>query len=136
MSASRFLQHHTSGLSFNFKRAIVSTAGGNSVAVGQLNVKNQNTRNNSIGSVVGGGGNKCGIEQQTKKTMATSAKVKKLVTLDCMNPNVIKMEYAVRGPLVIRAAAIEKELNQVNVMVVYLSIFQKVKGFLCSVHPI
>ena len=30
------------------------------------------------------------------------------VTLDNMNPCIKKMEYAVRGPLVIRATAIEK----------------------------
>lgn len=33
------------------------------------------------------------------------------LTLDNMNPNVKKMEYAVRGPLVIRATALEKELQ-------------------------
>merc|ERR1711872_1021447 len=33
------------------------------------------------------------------------------VTLDNMNPCIKKMEYAVRGPLVIRATAIEKELQ-------------------------
>ncbi|CAL4123543.1 unnamed protein product, partial [Meganyctiphanes norvegica] len=33
------------------------------------------------------------------------------VTLDNMNPLVKKMEYAVRGPLVIRATALEKELK-------------------------
>ncbi|KAK8741569.1 hypothetical protein OTU49_002273 [Cherax quadricarinatus] len=35
----------------------------------------------------------------------------RVVTLESVNPNVIKMEYAVRGPLVIRATAIEKELE-------------------------
>ena len=35
------------------------------------------------------------------------------VTLDNMNPCVKKMEYAVRGPLVIRASALEQELKQV-----------------------
>jgi alanine transaminase len=34
--------------------------------------------------------------------------------LDNMNPAVKKMEYAVRGPLVIRATEIEKELAQVS----------------------
>lgn len=47
------------------------------------------------------------------QTMATSAK-RKLITLETMNPNMIKMEYAVRGPLVIRAAEIEKELKAVS----------------------
>lgn len=45
--------------------------------------------------------------------MATSAN-KKLLSLENMNPNVIKMEYAVRGPLVIRAAEIEKEMKEVS----------------------
>lgn len=44
-----------------------------------------------------------------KRTMST-----KTLTLDSMNPNVIKMEYAVRGPLVIRAGEIEKEIKQVR----------------------
>ncbi|KAK6107059.1 Alanine aminotransferase 2 [Brugia pahangi] len=35
-----------------------------------------------------------------------------ILTLQNLNPNVIAMEYAVRGPLVIRALAIEKELNK------------------------
>lgn len=34
------------------------------------------------------------------------------VTLDNMNPNIKVMEYAVRGPLVIRAGQIEKELRE------------------------
>lgn len=34
----------------------------------------------------------------------------RVLTLDNMNPAVLKMEYAVRGPLVIRAAEIQKEL--------------------------
>lgn len=50
-------------------------------------------------------------EQSNKRTMASSAKT---LTLDSMNPNVIKMEYAVRGPLVIRAGEIEKEIKQVQ----------------------
>lgn len=38
----------------------------------------------------------------------------KLITVDNMNPNIIKMEYAVRGPLVIRATEIERELKSVR----------------------
>lgn len=38
----------------------------------------------------------------------------KVITLDNMNTQVKKMEYAVRGPLVIRATAIEKELQAVS----------------------
>lgn len=52
------------------------------------------------------------FQQDNKRTMATSTKT---LTLDNMNPNVIKMEYAVRGPLVIRAGEIEKEIKQVCV---------------------
>lgn len=53
------------------------------------------------------------INQHQSATMATSAK-RQLITLESMNPNMIKMEYAVRGPLVIRAAEIEKELKAVS----------------------
>lgn len=34
----------------------------------------------------------------------------RVLTLENMNPAVIKLEYAVRGPLVIRASEIQKEL--------------------------
>ncbi|VDN02184.1 unnamed protein product [Thelazia callipaeda] len=37
---------------------------------------------------------------------------KHVLTLQTINPNVASMEYAVRGPLVIRALAIEKELEK------------------------
>ncbi|XP_035230625.1 alanine aminotransferase 1-like [Stegodyphus dumicola] len=43
---------------------------------------------------------------------ATSKMSAKTVTLGNMNPNIKRMEYAVRGPLVIRAAEIEKELEK------------------------
>lgn len=49
---------------------------------------------------------------ENKRTMTSSAKP--TLTLDSINPNVIKMEYAVRGPLVIRAGEIEKEIKQVR----------------------
>ena len=39
---------------------------------------------------------------------STSSNMAATVTLDNMNPCIKKMEYAVRGPLVIRATAIEK----------------------------
>uniref|UniRef100_A0A2A4JKB6 Cation-transporting ATPase n=1 Tax=Heliothis virescens TaxID=7102 RepID=A0A2A4JKB6_HELVI len=35
---------------------------------------------------------------------------KKAITMQNLNPNIIKLEYAVRGPLVIRAMELEKEL--------------------------
>lgn len=37
----------------------------------------------------------------------------KVLTLDTMNPNVRRVEYAVRGPIVQRAVQIEKELREV-----------------------
>jgi len=40
----------------------------------------------------------------------SSATTPKTITLDNMNPHIKTMEYAVRGPLVIRATALEKEL--------------------------
>lgn len=49
----------------------------------------------------------------TKRTMSTSTcKRQKCLSLESMNPCVKVMEYAVRGPLVIRAAEIEKELEK------------------------
>lgn len=45
----------------------------------------------------------------SSRTMASKA-----VTIDNINPNILKLEYAVRGPLVIRAAEIEKELEKVR----------------------
>ncbi|XP_022835790.1 alanine aminotransferase 2-like [Spodoptera litura] len=44
------------------------------------------------------------------RTMASAQK--KTLTLETLNPNITKLEYAVRGPLVIRAAEIEKELEK------------------------
>ncbi|CAH0730105.1 unnamed protein product, partial [Brenthis ino] len=45
--------------------------------------------------------------QSNTRTMASKA-----VTIENINPNILKLEYAVRGPLVIRAAEIEKELEK------------------------
>ncbi|XP_075527938.1 alanine aminotransferase 1 [Dermacentor variabilis] len=42
---------------------------------------------------------------------AASTMAGRTVTLDNMNPHLITMEYAVRGPIVIRAGEIEKELK-------------------------
>lgn len=38
----------------------------------------------------------------------------KVITLESMNPQIKIMEYAVRGPLVMRATEIEKELEKVS----------------------
>lgn len=47
----------------------------------------------------------------------------KCLQLENINPNFITMEYAVRGPLVIRAGEIEKELKQVK-MYRYISLYK------------
>ena len=46
-----------------------------------------------------------GINNQTRS---------KVLAIDSMNPHVKNIEYAVRGPIVIRAGELEKELKQVN----------------------
>ena len=38
----------------------------------------------------------------------------RVLTMETLNPNVRAMEYAVRGPIVVRAAEIEEELEKVN----------------------
>lgn len=43
----------------------------------------------------------------------------RILTLENLNPNVLAMEYAVRGPLVIRALGIEKELKKVNLKSIF-----------------
>lgn len=37
-----------------------------------------------------------------------------ILTLDNINPNIKKMEYPVRGPLVARASELEKELKNAS----------------------
>lgn len=44
----------------------------------------------------------------------------KVLNLDNMNPNIRIMEYAVRGPLLIRATEIENELKKVLVFILFL----------------
>ncbi|XP_037937446.1 uncharacterized protein LOC119671031 [Teleopsis dalmanni] len=53
--------------------------------------------------------------------LSTSASMSssKCLALDNINPNFITMEYAVRGPLVIRAGEIEKELQEVKETLVF-----------------
>lgn len=51
-------------------------------------------------------------QKQIRRTMASQAQP--TLNLDNLNPNIKVMEYAVRGPLVIRAGEIEKELEKVN----------------------
>ncbi|KHJ47772.1 aminotransferase, class I/II [Trichuris suis] len=52
-------------------------------------------------------------QSQTGAADAMSASpCRNLLTMKELNPHIIEMQYAVRGPLVIRAAEIEKELKQ------------------------
>ena len=44
----------------------------------------------------------------------TAPRRTKVLTMETLNPNIKSMEYAVRGPIVTRAAEIEKELEQVQ----------------------
>ncbi|XP_046968756.1 alanine aminotransferase 1 isoform X1 [Vanessa cardui] len=50
------------------------------------------------------------LSQNTSSNLRTMAS--KAITIENINPNILKLEYAVRGPLVIRAAEIEKELEK------------------------
>lgn len=55
------------------------------------------------------------INQQQSRTFLTMACVQqqqRCVSVDNINPAIKSMEYAVRGPLVIRAGVIEKELEE------------------------
>ena len=56
------------------------------------------------------------LKQIQKKHMSTliEEKMGPTITIDNMNPCVKKMEYAVRGPLVIRATEIEREIQNVS----------------------
>ncbi|KAI8425869.1 hypothetical protein MSG28_004889 [Choristoneura fumiferana] len=52
---------------------------------------------------------------QTPKNQVTQYRMaSKAITIENINPNILKLEYAVRGPLVIRAAEIEKELEKLT----------------------
>lgn len=48
------------------------------------------------------------------RTMANGTASSRVLTIDNVNPNLKRMEYAVRGPLLIRALEIEKELQKVR----------------------
>ena len=56
------------------------------------------------------------VNQRTMSTMAAAPHAT-VLTEDNINPNVKAMEYAVRGPLVIRATEIEKELASVCITI-------------------
>ena len=49
-----------------------------------------------------------------RRSLTSSSSGGRVLTMDTLNPNVRAMEYAVRGPIVVRAAEIEKELEKVS----------------------
>ena len=53
------------------------------------------------------------VTMASLKTVPPSKTGPKILTMESLNPNIRVMEYAVRGPIVARAAEIEKELQQV-----------------------
>lgn len=58
------------------------------------------------------GDNKSESAKMVSTTPSNMQQAQPTLTIDKMNPCIKKMEYAVRGPLVIRATEIEKELKQ------------------------
>lgn len=57
------------------------------------------------------------------RTLLSSAK--KYLPLERINPNIVKMEHVVRGPLDLRATEIEKELKKVFDVKIFSKIRQK-----------
>ncbi|XP_017490140.1 PREDICTED: alanine aminotransferase 2-like [Rhagoletis zephyria] len=55
-----------------------------------------------------------GKREMSTTSSQNAATAEKCLSLDNINPQFIELEYAVRGPLVIRAGQIEKELAQVS----------------------
>lgn len=70
-----------------------------------------------LSRAAGGGGRLLCARGRACAAPLSSAAGDRVVTIDNMNPQVKKMEYAVRGPLVIRATEIEKELQAVRLCV-------------------
>ena len=60
-----------------------------------------------LGVAASGSGHARGIH-------TSAARAQKVLTVENMNPHVKNMEYAVRGPIVIRAGEIEQELQSVS----------------------
>mgnify|MGYP006892777061 FL=1 len=52
----------------------------------------------------------------------------KTLTMENLNPRVIEVEYAVRGPIVLRAAEIEKEIKSVDEFCFYFFV-SKIKTY-------
>lgn len=49
-----------------------------------------------------------------KSSSHTRTMASKAITMENVNPNIVQLEYAVRGPLVMRATEIAKELEKVR----------------------
>ena len=62
-----------------------------------------------------------------RRKMTTETTV---LTVDNINPNIKAMEYAVRGPLIIRAHEIEKELLDVSIQLLPVILFIKMIYFI------
>jgi len=63
------------------------------------------------------------VKSKNYSTVQNMSSNQKVLNLDNMNPNVRIMEYAVRGPLLIRATEIENELKKVCIFL-FLNIFR------------
>lgn len=48
----------------------------------------------------------------------------KVLTLSSMNPNIKKVEYAVRGPIVVRSNQIKKELQEVGLLFILYNLLK------------
>ncbi|XP_039609741.1 alanine aminotransferase 2-like isoform X1 [Polypterus senegalus] len=55
---------------------------------------------------------KISVTSKVKMSINGEMSQRKVLTIDTMNPNIKKVEYAVRGPIVLRAVEIEKELQE------------------------
>lgn len=53
-------------------------------------------------------------ESDRRVKMSENGMHSRILTLESMNPRIRNVEYAVRGPIVIRAVELEKELQQVK----------------------
>ncbi|KAI1888864.1 hypothetical protein AGOR_G00173160 [Albula goreensis] len=68
-------------------------------------------RHSLLGSLSGFSAIRCGSLQPNMTENGVNSHRERVLTTDTMNPNVKKVEYAVRGPIVQRAVQIEKELK-------------------------
>lgn len=67
---------------------------------------------NSINSLNSSGVRNAAASVSLSTSRNMSTEVRRCIDVQNINPNIVTMEYAVRGPLVIRAGVIEKELKE------------------------